>query len=387
MISIPRPVYRSLVETALRRAPVVALLGPRQCGKSTLARQIAADRPGGVTFLDLESADDLAALQNPQLFLSAQRGLVILDEIQTRPDLFPVLRVLADREDAPARFLLLGSASPQLGADAAETLAGRVEFVEMHPFHLAETGGDTDPEKLDALWRRGGFPRSWLAENEEASLAWRDNFIQTFLMRDVALRLPERDTAALRRFWMMLAHYHGQIFNASELARSLGIGAAAVRRQLDVLEGTYMVRVLPPWHENFGKRVVKAPKIYLRDSGLFHALLGLRDRDALWHSPKAGASWEGFALEQTLAVLRPAEAWFWALHSGAEVDLFCLINGRRTGIEFKWSEKPATTKSMHAAIETLRLDRLWVVYPGGHVAPLTDKITLLPLARAGEIGA
>jgi predicted AAA+ superfamily ATPase len=356
-------------------------MGPRQCGKTTLAREIAASRPGAAIFLDLESPSDLLTLENPQMFLSAQRGLVILDEVQVRPDLFPLLRVLADRADAPAKFLILGSASPRLADSASETLAGRVEFIEMHPFHFSETGA----QNMDSLWLRGGFPRSWLAANEDDSFAWRNNFIQTFLQRDVALRAMERDVMALRRFWMLLAGYHGQVFNAAELSRALGISVVKVQKYLDILEGTYMVRVLQPWFENFGKRLVKSPKIYLRDSGLFHALLDLRDRDALWRSPKAGASWEGFALEQTLAVLRPEEAYFWALHSGAEVDLFCLLNGRRVGVEFKWQERPSTTKSMHAAVATLALERLWVVYPGTRVVPLTDKITALPLSEIAQI--
>jgi predicted AAA+ superfamily ATPase len=355
-------------------------MGPRQCGKTTLAREVAAKQTGGSVFLDLESQADLLALENPQLFLSAQRGLVVLDEVQTRPDLFPLLRVLADRPDAPAKFLILGSASPQLAEKSAESLAGRVEFIEMRPFSVEEVG----PENMDSLWLRGGFPRSWLATDDADSLAWRNNFIQTFLQRDVALRLLERDVMGLRRFWMMLAGCHGQVFNASELGRSLGVSAITVRKYLDVLEGTYMVRVLQPWHENFGKRLVKSPKIYLRDSGLLHALTGVRNRDDLWRSAGAGASWEGFALEQTLGILQPEEAWFWALHSGAEVDLFCPLNGRRVGVEFKWSEHPKTTKSMHAAVETLALDRLWVVYPGSRVVPLTEKITAVPLDKVEE---
>ena len=235
MFAIQRPIYHAQVETALRRSPIVALMGPRQCGKTTLAREIAAKRTGGAVFLDLESPADLVALENPQLFLGAQRGLVILDEVQTRPDLFPLLRVLADRPDTPATFLVLGSASPQLAAHASETLAGRVEFIEMHPFHFTETG----VEHLDSLWLRGGFPRSWLAANEADSLSWRNNFIQTFLQRDIAMRVMERNTLALRRFWTMLANYNGQVFNASELSRAFGGSAVTVRKYLDILEGTY----------------------------------------------------------------------------------------------------------------------------------------------------
>jgi len=378
---LKRSIFRQKIEIALKRSPIVALLGPRQCGKTTLAREIADTWADGVVFLDLESADDLVSLENPQLFLSAQKGLVILDEVQERPDLFPILRVLADRPNTPARFLLLGSASPELVAGASESLAGRVEFVEMRPFSFEEVGR----EQMDSLWLRGGFPRSWLATSETDSMAWRNNFIQTYLQRDVATHIQGKTAMELRRFWLMLANYHGQLFNAAELARAFGINAGTVRRYLDILEGTYMVRVLQPWFENIGKRVVKSPKIYLRDSGLFHALLGIPTSDALWANPKVGASWEGFALEQILGCLEPEEAYFWALHSGAELDLFCLLNGRRVGVEIKWQEHPTTTKSMHAALEALRLEHLWVVYPGTRTAPLTEKITALPLAEVAKI--
>lgn len=384
---VKRDFYRQKIETGLRRASVVVLLGPRQCGKTTLAREIAAawsgrdGRDGGAVYLDLESPKDLVALENPELFLSVQHGLVVLDEVQVRPDLFPLLRVLADRPDASAKFLLLGSASPGLVSGASESLAGRVEFVELRPFQFRETGVDS----LDLLWARGGFPRSFLAGSEEDAFAWRDNFIQTYLQRDIAAHIPGRTAMELRRFWMMLANYHGQILNMAELGRAFGVSLATVRRYVDILEGTFMVRVLQPWYENIGKRVVKSPKLYLRDSGLFHTLLGLATRDALWSNPKVGASWEGFALEQTLGVLEPQEAYFWALHSGAELDLFCVLNGRRIGVEFKWQERPTTSKSMHAALEHLRLEHLWMVYPGERTAPLTEKITALPLAKVAAI--
>jgi predicted AAA+ superfamily ATPase len=374
---IKRPFYRKKIETGLRRSPIVALLGPRQCGKTTLARELAADRHGSTLYLDLEAPLDLTTLENPQLFLSAQQGLVILDEVQERPDLFPLLRVLADRPKSKTKFLLLGSASPRLVSTASESLAGRVEFVEMRPLTVTETGADA----LDSLWLRGGFPRSWLADSDGDSAAWRENFISTYLRNDLAAYLPDKTVAELRRFWTMLAHYHGQVFNAAELGRSFNVSAATARRYLDILEGTYMVRILQPWHENLGKRLVKSPKIYLRDSGIFHTLAGLRDRAALWQNPKAGASWEGFALEQTLAVLEPPEAYFWGAHSGAELDLFCELHGQRMGVEFKWSERPTTTKSMHSALADLKLDRLFVVYPGMREFPLTEKITALPLTE------
>jgi predicted AAA+ superfamily ATPase len=378
---IDRLLYQTKIETGLRRSPIVALMGPRQCGKTTLARAIAAERHQDTVYLDLESPQDLLTLENPQLFLSAQKGLVILDEVQERPDLFPLLRVLADRHGATTKFLLLGSATPRLAFAASESLAGRVEFVEMHPLQLTETGGGA----LDSLWLRGGFPRSWLADSEPDSAAWRENFVRTYLQRDLAAHLPGKTVAELRRFWTMLAHYHGQFFNAAELARAFGTGAATVRKYLDILEGTYMVRVLQPWYENMGKRLVKAPKIFLRDSGIFHTLLGIRDRAELWRNPKVGASWEGFALEQTLTVLEPPEAYFWALHSGAELDLFCQLDGQRLGVEFKWQERPTTTKSMHAALTGLNLTHLWVVYPGTRIVPLTERITVLPLTEVTRI--
>jgi len=326
-------------------------------------------------FFDLESQLDLNRLQNPQLMLGSLQGLVIIDEIQAMPELFRVLRVLVDRPDNKTRFLILGSASPDLVKNASESLAGRVEFVELSGFGLHETGLD----RPDVVWLRGGFPRSFLAESDEDSLAWREGFIQTFLARDIPQLGISIPPAAMRRFWTMLAHYHGQTWNASELGRSLDLSDKTVRSYLDILTGTFMVRQLQPWYENLGKRQVKAPKIYLRDSGLLHALLSLPDFQTLQGYPRVGASWEGFAVEQALEILRPSQAFFWATHSGAEVDLFFIYHGRRYGIECKFSEAPKVTKSMKQALESLDLDHLWIVYPGEHPYPITGQFSVLPI--------
>ena len=326
-------------------------------------------------FFDLESQLDLNRLQNPELMLGSLRGLVIIDEIQAMPELFRVLRVLVDRPDGKARFLILGSASPDLVKNASETLAGRVEFVELSGFDLQETGTD----RSAALWLRGGFPRAFLAPSDGDSLAWREGFILTFLARDIPQLGISVPPATMRRFWTMLAHYHGQIWNASELGRSLDLSDKTVRSYLDILAGTFMIRQLQPWYENLSKRQVKAPKIYLRDSGLLHALLNLPDLQTLHGYSRMGASWEGFAIEQVLRSVRPAQAFFWATHTGAEVDLFFLSHGRRYGIECKFSEIPKITKSMNQALESLNLAHLWVVYPGEHPYPLSKQISVWPL--------
>lgn len=316
-------------------------------------------------------------LQNPELVLGAMEGIVVLDEIQAMPSLFNVLRVLVDRPDNPARFIVLGSASPDLVKGVSETLAGRVEFIELSGFDLMETG----MEFVKRRWLRGGFPRSFLADSEEDSVAWREGFIQTFLQRDIPQLGIAVPSVAMRRFWTMLAHYHGQIWNASELARSMGLTGKTVRSYLDILTGTFMVRQLQPWHENLSKRQVKAPKIFLRDSGIFHNLLSVSDDHALWGHPKVGASWEGFALEQVLQAVRPAEAFFWATHQGAEMDLFFVMKGKRYGVEFKLNEAPKLTRSMRICMEDLRLNHLWIVYPGEHVYPVDKKVTVLPLSE------
>ena len=373
---IDRQAYLSKIQMRLQDYPVVALSGPRQAGKTTLARSLAAALPDtAVHHFDLESPGDLARLANPELVLSSLRGLVILDEIQRMPELYPVLRVLADRPEVPARFLILGSASPALVAGASETLAGRVSFIDVSGFSLTEIG----TEHQATRWWRGGFPRAYLARDDKTARQWHEDFFRTFLEQDIpqlGIRIP---ATTLRRFWTMLAHYHGQILQVSELARSLGTSEPTARRYLDILCGTYMVRQLPPWFENLKKRQVKAPKIYIRDSGILHALLSIPDAIALDSNPKLAASWEGFAIEQILSVTGDRDAYFWGTHGGAELDLLLLHEGKRIGFEFKYNEKPGTTKSMHIAEADLKLDHLYVVYPGKHTFPLTENITAATL--------
>lgn len=378
---IPREYYYTAVTAAIGRSPVCALLGPRQCGKTTLARMLAQDY--AVHNFDLESEADRRRLQNPELMLGSLSGLVILDEIQLVPELFSVLRVLVDQPDYHTNFLILGSASPQIVKGVSETLAGRIEFVDLAGFDLSEIpAGETEK-----LWLRGGFPRSFLAASEEDSLAWREGFIRTFLERDIPQLGISIPAAAMRRFWTMLAHLHGQTWNASELGRSMGLTDKTVRSYLDILTGTYMVRQLQPWHENIGKRQIKAPKVFLRDSGLLHSLLNINDRFTLLGHPRLGASWEGFALEQVLSLVRPKQAWFWATHAGAELDLLFFTGGKRYGVECKFNEAPKVSKSMHSALADLDLTHLWVVYPGEHSYPVHKKITVLPLAAADSLVA
>jgi hypothetical protein len=371
---LPRTDYLRQLEAAVRRSPVTALLGPRQCGKTTLARALGEGRRS--VLFDLESEPDRRRLDNPQTSLGVLEGLVIIDEIQRMPQLFSVLRVLVDRPDCRARFLILGSASPDVVKGVSESLAGRVELVELQPFHIGETGRET----MSRLWLRGGFPRSYLAESDEDSFVWRDNFIRTFLELDIPQLGISIPAAAMRRFWTMLAHYHGNTWNGSELARSMAVSDKTVRSYLDILTGTFMVRQLQPWFENVGKRQVKSPKIYLRDSGLLHALLGLPDHHSLTGHPVVGASWEGFALEQALRCFKPAASYFWGTHGGAEVDLFFTNRGRRYAFEIKLSEAPKVTRSMHTARETLGLDHLWILYPGERMYLADEGITACPVA-------
>ena len=363
------------VRGRLKSNPVVALLGPRQCGKTTLARQVASGRQAH--YFDLEDPADAASLAAPREALSGLRGLVVLDEVQRRPELLETLRVLADRPRRTARFLILGSASPGLVRGASETLAGRVGFVEMGGFDLREVGAN----KLNRLWRRGSFPRSFLARSEADSLRWREDFIRTFLERDMPQLGVTVPAATLRRFWTMTAHYHGQIWNAAELARSLGSSEGTARNYLDLLSGALVLRPLLPWFENVAKRQVKSPKVYIRDSGLLHALLAIRTERDLRRHPKLGASWEGLAIEQILSILKPRDAYFWATHAGAELDLFLLRNGQRLGFECKYADAPRLTKSMRVALEDLSLDRLWVVYPGEKIYKLHQRVEAIPLAQ------
>jgi predicted AAA+ superfamily ATPase len=376
---IDRPAYLQKIKTALKRSPITALLGPRQCGKTTLARFLS--QAVNATYFDVESPSDWHRLQNPQLVLGSLKGIVILDEIQAMPVLFNVLRVLADRRKTQAHYLILGSASPGMIKTVSETLAGRVEFVELSGFDLRETG--SKPWKK--LWLRGGFPRSYLAKSENDSQAWRENFIRTFLERDIPQLGISIPAPALRRFWTMLAHYHGQTWNASKIAGAMSLSDKTVCSYLDILTGTYMVRQLQPWHENIGKRQLKSIKIYLRDSGILHSLLGLTDQHSLFGHPQVGASWEGFALEQVYRILDLKEAFFWATHSGVEIDLLYFHRGRRYGIEIKFNEAPKVTRSMRIAQEELGLDHLWIIYPGEHRYPVDKKISVWPLQDVGEL--
>jgi predicted AAA+ superfamily ATPase len=362
------------LRTALSRSRVTALIGPRQAGKTTLAREIVPpDSPG---YFDLEDPRSLARLDEPMTALAALRGTVVIDEVQRRPELFPLLRVLADRRPLRARFLILGSSSPELLRQSSETLAGRLETIELSGFGLDELGSDA----LDRHWRRGGFPPSWLARSEAARFAWRNQFVQTFLERELpqyGLTIPAR---TLFRFWTMLAHYHGGVWNAAEAARSLTVSEPTARRYLDVLARLFLVRQLQPWHANVNKRQVKSPKVYLRDSGLLHALLGLSTRRELLSHPKAGASWEGYAIEETIQMVRPEAAYFWATHTGAELDLLLIKHGRRYGVEVKYQDAPRLTPSMRIALSDLELEHLTVLYPGDQRYSLDKRVTVVPLA-------
>jgi len=367
------------VERALRESPVVAILGARQVGKTTLAAQVGASWSGPVHRFDLEDPADAARLSEPGLVLRPLTGLVVLDEIQRAPELFNLLRVLADRPDAPARFLVLGSASPDVVSGASESLAGRVAFVFLDGLGLDEVGAD----KLNALWLRGGFPRSFLAADDDASARWRRDFVRTFLERDLPGLAYRTPAATMRRMWTMLAHGHGQVLNVSNLGRSMATTDQAIRRHIDMLAGTFMIRVLPPWFENVAKRQVRRPKVFLADSGLLHTLLGLGSEIELQRHPILGASWEGFAMERTIGRLgaRPESCYFWATHAGAELDLLVVQGGRRLGFEFKRSESPRRTRSMHSARTTLGLDRLDVVHAGEHTWLMGDNTRALSLRR------
>ena len=370
---ITRKTDIALVRTALKRSRIVVLLGPRQCGKTTLAREFVP--PDSLNYFDLEDPASLARLEEPATTLRPLKKLVVIDEIQRRPELFPLLRVLADRKPLPARFLILGSASPDLLKQSSETLAGRIETVPLEGFRLADLGAAAQARH----WLRGGLPLSYTARTETASLAWRRSFLQTFLERDLPQLGVSIPAVTLRRFWSMVAHYHGQIWNAAELARALAVNQATVRRYLDIMTHVFMVRQLPPWFENLGKRQVRAPKIYIRDSGLLHALLGIGSRRDLEYHPKVGASWEGYAVEEVLKALRPDDAYFWATHNGAELDLLLFKNGRRIGVECKRADAPTLTPSMRTALDDLKLDRLDVVYPGEKRYALAKKVTVVPL--------
>lgn len=381
---IQRARFLQSIDQQFKIHSVCALLGPRQVGKTTLARQYAAayHTGTGVRFFDLEKPLDLERLAHPMLALSAEpEKLLVIDEVQLKPDLFGVLRVLIDESPIKRKILILGSASRDLIQQSSETLAGRIGFVELPPFGLR------DYHDQKTLFVRGGFPVSLLADNNEQSFLWRQNYIRTFLERDIpnlGFSIPPQQ---LRRFWLMLCHYHGQIFNASELSRSLGVSDHTVRRYLDILCGTFMVRMLTPWFENISKRQVKSPKIYFRDTGILHGLLSIENMDMLETHPRLGSFWEGFALEEVIKQfgLAPEECFFWATHADAELDLFVLLKGKRIGFEFKYADVPKVTKSMHSALASLSLDALFVVYPGAEKFELADRVTAVPLAQIATL--
>ena len=366
------------IARSFRVHPAVALLGPRQCGKTTLARLVAAREPVS-TFFDLERDADLRRLENPEQTLGPLGGLVVVDETQHLPPLFRALRPIIDRAAGRTRFLLLGSVSPTIVKGVSESLAGRIGLVDLAGFDLGEIGSEAD---WRVLWERGGFPRSYLQPDAPASWEWRENFIRTFLERDLPATGENVPAAALRRFWSMTAHYHGQTWNAAEFARALGRGETLAKRYLDLLVGAFVVRALPPWFENLKKRQVRSPKVYVRDTGLLHALLGIPSLAALTGHPKVGASFEGFAIEQVCTALSVRDPCFWATHAGAELDLLVTRNGKRYGFEIKFSEAPRTTRSMRVAISDLRLERLFVVYPGEEGFALDSRIEAFPV---GEI--
>lgn len=370
---IHRDAIKTEVETALRRSRVTALLGPRQCGKTTLAREFVPS--DSVNYFDLEDPESLARLEQPKLALESLSGLIVIDEIQRNPELFPLLRVLADRQPNPAKFLVLGSAAPELLRQSSESLAGRMETLELGGFNRSEVGAAAMPRH----WLRGGFPLSFLAETDEDSAVWRSSFINTFLERDLPASGSTISPIAMRRFWTTLAHYHGQTWNASEIASAMGVSATTTRRYVDLLTHTFMIRQLQPWHENLNKRQVKAPKIYFRDSGLFHTLSHIKSEGDLLTHPKIGASWEGYAIEETLRHYKPDQEYFWATHNGAELDLLLFKDGKRIGVECKRRDAPKLTASMKIAMNDLKLDELLVIYPGRKAYPLGESIQVLPL--------
>ena len=374
---LPRPRELEAVRARLRRAPITALLGPRQCGKTTLAQSLKAEH-----FFDLEDPRSLARLDEPQTALEGLTGIVVIDEVQRKPDLFPLLRVLADRQQE-TRYLLLGSASPELVKEVSESLAGRVAYHDLGPLAIDETG----VREWRRLWLRGGFPRSYLSEDETTSALWREDFIRSHLERDIPALGISIPAETLRRFWVMVSHYHGQTLNLSELGRSFGVSDHTVRRYLEILSGTFMIRLLPPWHANVGKRLVKAPKLYIRDSGLFHALHSIATPVQLESNPKLGASWEGFAMEQAIRLMDVTHPYFWRTHTGAELDLVWQAHGGLWGMEFKYQDAPRMTRSIRAVMRDLPLQHLWIVYPGPDRYRLDDAVSVLPVAELADTAA
>lgn len=370
---IKRTKYKKHIEEALERSRAVALLGPRQCGKTTLAREIVdKDSPN---YFDLEDPSSLIGLADPKTTLSSLKGIIVIDEVQRRPDLFPILRVLLDRTPLPAKFLILGSASPDLLRQSSESLAGRLEMIEMDGFSLLEIG----QKESSRLWLRGGFPLSFLAKNDADSFAWRKSFIQAFLERDLRQQGIDIPAVSLHRFWAMLANSHGQIWNAAPFAASLGISEPTVRRYLDILTGVFMVRQIQPWYANIKKRQVKAPKVYIRDTGVLNSLLGLKTEAEVLRHPTCGSSWEGYVIEEVIHSVEPDDVYFWATHNGAEIDLVFLKGGRMYGIEIKRADAPTMTPSMRIALEDLKLERIAVIYPGEKRYSLHEKIAVVPV--------
>lgn len=370
---IKRTQWHKRIQTALQRSRILTLVGPRQCGKTTLARDFVPEN--SANYFDLEDPVSLSRLDEPMTALQSLRGLIVIDEIQRRPELFPVLRVLVDRKSFDGRFFILGSASGDLLRQSSETLAGRMEMLNLRGFSLQELGASTQQQH----WLRGGFPLSYLATSEADSLVWRKGFIQTLLERDFPQWGIRTAATTLWRFWKMLAHYHGQTWNAAEFARAMGVSESTTRRYLDLLSDAFMVRQLQPWHANIRKRQVKSPKIYIQDSGLLHQLLGITsERDLLTH-PKIGASWEGYVIEEVLSSVRPDDAWFWATHQGAEIDLLLRKNGRMVGVECKRTDAPRLTPSIRTALADLNLDEVIVVYPGDKRFSLAEQVEAIPL--------
>jgi predicted AAA+ superfamily ATPase len=367
------------LRSLLQRYPVVGIIGARQVGKTTLSRAFIEKSRGPSSFFDLENPEDMARLRDPMLALKGLKGIVVIDEIQMHPDLFPVLRVLADRSRTPARFLVLGSASPELLRQSSETLAGRIHYHELGGFSIDEVGADN----LLRLWLRGGFPKAYLARTHTGSDEWRRGFIRTFLERDLPQLGITVKSATLRRFWTMLAHYHGQIWNSSEFGRSFGVADTTVRNYLDLLSSALVVRQLLPWHENISKRQVKSPKIYISDSGILHSLLRLKTMEDIEAHPKLGASWEGYVIEQIIRRLgvSPAQCFFWATHSGAELDLLVISGRVRFGFEVKRTSSPVVTPSMRSAISDLKLKQLDVIHAGDETFQLDKSVRAVALSR------
>ena len=375
---LARQHLQAQIAAALSRSRVVSLLGPRQCGKTTLAREIVPAL--SANYFDLEDPRHLARLEQPMQSLEALSGPVVIDEVQRRPELFPILRVLADRSPLPARFLVLGSSSPVLSNQTSESLAGRIERITMGGFSIADVG----EQESHRHWSRGGFPLSYLAADDVNSNAWRRDFIQTFLERDVPQFGISIPATTLLRFWTMLAHYHGQTWNAAQLAQSLGIGQTSVRRYLDLLTDLFMIRQLPAWHANLKKRQVRAPKIYFRDTGLLHQLLGIRSMDELLNHPKSGASWEGYVVEEVLKSVEPDESYFWATYQGAEIDLLLLKDGIMLGIECKRVDAPTFTPSLRIALADLKLERIAVIYSGSQRYKIAPQVEAVPFAAVAQ---